>query len=202
MPNSRFALHGKRPSLIHSLCTFFPSNSHGKKCAFFRLLLTPLSRQPLLRHPLSSRFALHGLHAFEKFASSHFSSQRMLWVGSPLREHIIYRRRGQSNIFPQAIKSHCSQTLHFVGKEGISREREVNFQGKITSEGGFPSEGIFGLFSLYKGKMTQFSLWAELRGGKTYRKANLARMARRKPFFEALRKLFLRWSAEGNSGHF
>ena len=27
MPNSRFALHGKRPSLIHGLCAFFASNS-------------------------------------------------------------------------------------------------------------------------------------------------------------------------------
>ena len=27
MPNSRFALHGERPSLIHGLCAFFASNS-------------------------------------------------------------------------------------------------------------------------------------------------------------------------------
>ena len=45
--------------------------------------------------------------------------------------------------------------------------------------------------------------WAELKGGaKRTEKQNLARMARRKLFFETLRKLFLRRSAEGNSGHF
>ena len=38
MPNSR-ALHGERPSLIHSLCAILPL-IHGL-CAFFRPLLTP-----------------------------------------------------------------------------------------------------------------------------------------------------------------
>ena len=49
------------------------------------------------------------------------------------------------------------------------------------------------------------SCWAELKGGggaKRTEKQNLARMACRKPFFETLRKWFLRRSAEGNSGHF
>ena len=54
------------PSIIHGLCAIFASNSRHL-CAFFGLLLTP-SRQPLLRHPLSSRFALHGLRAFERRA--------------------------------------------------------------------------------------------------------------------------------------
>ena len=45
--------------------------------------------------------------------------------------------------------------------------------------------------------------WAELKGGaKRTEKQNLAKMARRKPFFETLRKRFLRRSAEGNSGNF
>ena len=47
VPNSRFALHGKRPSLIQGLCAFSASNSHGL-CGFFRLLLTPLSTAPSL----------------------------------------------------------------------------------------------------------------------------------------------------------
>ena len=63
VPNSRFALHGQRPSLIHGLCAFFASNSR-----FMRLcqaaLDTPLD-SPLVGHPLSSRFALHGLRAFD-----------------------------------------------------------------------------------------------------------------------------------------
>ena len=39
-------------------------------------------------------------------------------------------------------------------------------------------------------------------GGERTEKQNLARMARWKPLFETLRKLFLKWSAEGNSGSF
>ena len=44
MPNSRFALHGFSPSLIHGFCAFW-CLIHGL-CAFFRLLLTPLSTAP------------------------------------------------------------------------------------------------------------------------------------------------------------
>ena len=58
MPNSRFALHSKRPSLIHSLCTIFASNSRGL-CAFFSLLLTPLSSLDSL---FSATLSVHGLH--------------------------------------------------------------------------------------------------------------------------------------------
>ena len=55
MPNSRFALHGKRPSLIHGLCAFFASNSrfmHLSQAA----LDTPLDR------PFPATFSVHGLH--------------------------------------------------------------------------------------------------------------------------------------------
>ena len=45
MPNSRFALHGKRPSLIHGLCTFFASNSRFM-CLFQAALDTPLGPSP------------------------------------------------------------------------------------------------------------------------------------------------------------
>ena len=47
VPNSRFALHGKRPSLIHGLHAFFASNSRGL-CAFIRPLLTPVTTAPFL----------------------------------------------------------------------------------------------------------------------------------------------------------
>ena len=79
MPNSRFALHGKRPSLIHGLCAFFASNSR-----FFAPFSGPsrhLSRQPLLCQPLSSRFALHGLRALEVgFWQNEFSSDFYFWA--------------------------------------------------------------------------------------------------------------------------
>ena len=68
MPNSWFALHGKRPSLIHGLCAFFASNSRFMRL-FPAALDTPLD-SPILRHPLSSRFTLHGLRAFKK--KTHF----------------------------------------------------------------------------------------------------------------------------------
>ena len=65
MPNSRFALHGKRPSLIHGLCAFFASNS-----LFMRLF------QAVLDTPLDSPFpatlSVHGLH-FTVCAPSTFS---------------------------------------------------------------------------------------------------------------------------------
>ena len=126
MPNSRFALHGTRPSLIHGLCAFFASNLRFMRL-FQAALYTPLDsgdrespkrrfsqktadfrrfapfpgnssiwraqetaensrfsqeteenrRKPQIgprhlscvklgpNHPLSSRFALHGLHAFD-----------------------------------------------------------------------------------------------------------------------------------------
>ena len=63
MPNSRFALQGFSPSLIHGLCAIFASNSR-----FMHLLPGPsrhLSRQPFLCQPLNSRFALHGLRGFD-----------------------------------------------------------------------------------------------------------------------------------------
>ena len=55
MPNSRFALHGKRPSLIHGLCAFFASNSR-----FMRLFQAPLDTP--LDSPFSATLSVHGLH--------------------------------------------------------------------------------------------------------------------------------------------
>ena len=55
MPNSRFALHGKCPSLIHSLCTFSASNSR-----FMHLLQAALDTP--LDSPFSATLSVHGLH--------------------------------------------------------------------------------------------------------------------------------------------
>ena len=44
MPNSRFALHGLAPPKF-TVCALFLPLIHGL-CAFFRLLLTPLSTAP------------------------------------------------------------------------------------------------------------------------------------------------------------
>ena len=48
MPNSRFALHGKRPLPNSRFCAPFLPLIHGL-CAFFRLLLTPLSTSRFAR---------------------------------------------------------------------------------------------------------------------------------------------------------
>ena len=55
MPNSRFALHGLRPSLIHGLCAFFASNSR-----FMRLFQVALDTP--LDSPFSATLSVHGLH--------------------------------------------------------------------------------------------------------------------------------------------
>ena len=65
MPNFWFALHGSSPSLIHGLCAFFASNSR-----LMRLFQAALDTPGPLDSPsatltLSSRFALHGLRAFD-----------------------------------------------------------------------------------------------------------------------------------------
>ena len=57
--------------------------------------------------------------------------------------------RGKVNIFPQGVEVHFSQTLHFLGKQSIPRERESYLQGKfIPQRENFPSEGKFAQFSL------------------------------------------------------
>ena len=75
MPNSRFALHGNRPSLIHGLCAMLAFDSR-----FYSPVSGPLETcldSPLLCQPLSSRFALHGLRALDKSQEGtnvHFSN--------------------------------------------------------------------------------------------------------------------------------
>ena len=55
MPNSRFALHGKRPSLIHGLCAIFASNS---RC--MRLFQAALDT--CLDSPFIASLSVHVLH--------------------------------------------------------------------------------------------------------------------------------------------
>ena len=55
VPNSRFALHGRRPSLIHGLCAFFASNSR-----FMRLFQAALGT--CLDSPFFASLSVHGLH--------------------------------------------------------------------------------------------------------------------------------------------
>ena len=62
VPNSRFALHGRRPSLIHGLCAFFASNSR-----FMRLFQAALDTR--LDSPFFASLSVHGLH-FTVYASS------------------------------------------------------------------------------------------------------------------------------------
>ena len=64
MPNSRFALHGLAPSLIHGLCAFFASNSR-----FMRLFQAALDTP--LDSPFSATLSVHGLH-FMVCAPSNF----------------------------------------------------------------------------------------------------------------------------------
>ena len=64
MPNSRSALHGERPSLIHGLCAFFASNS--RFMSLFQAALDTCLDSPLFYQPLSSRFALHGLRTLDR----------------------------------------------------------------------------------------------------------------------------------------
>ena len=62
MPNSRLALHGLRPSLIHGLCAFVASNSRSMR-------LFPAALDTPLDSPFSSTLSVHGLH-FTVYAPS------------------------------------------------------------------------------------------------------------------------------------
>ena len=64
MPNSRFALHGLAPSLIHALCAIFASNSR-----FMRLFQAPLRLDTCLDSPFFASLSIHGLH-FTVYAPS------------------------------------------------------------------------------------------------------------------------------------
>ena len=63
VPNSRFALHGLALPKF-TVCAPSLPLIHGL-CAFFQAALDACLDSPLLCQPLSSRFALHGLRAFD-----------------------------------------------------------------------------------------------------------------------------------------
>ena len=82
-----------------------------------------------------------------------------------------------------------------------------------TPPGGLRTQklNLCALFSCLSGRVQKtYLLWFFVRtqnldrakggGAKRTEKQNLARMARRKPFFETIQKCFLRRSPEGNSG--
>ena len=75
MPNSRFALHGKRPSLIHGLCAFFASNSR-----FMRLFQAALDT--CLDSPFFASLSVHGLHFTVYAPSIEVSFGRWLRLGT------------------------------------------------------------------------------------------------------------------------
>ena len=68
MPNSRFALHGTRPSLIHGLFAFFASNSR-----FIRLFQAALDTPR--DSPFSAILSVHGLYFTVYALSINFCSE-------------------------------------------------------------------------------------------------------------------------------
>ena len=63
MPNSWFALHGLAPPQLTVCAVFCSSNS--RRMHLFQAPLDTCLDNPLLCQPLSSRFAFHGLRAFD-----------------------------------------------------------------------------------------------------------------------------------------
>ena len=108
--------------LLLTVCVPFLHLIHGL-CAFFRLLLTPPSRQPLLCHPLNSRFALHGFRAFDFRVTFLFSRFRAL----PLT--ILTSKRKQGSPKEKGMARHC-RALH--------RERKLNTNFFFSNFSGAP----------------------------------------------------------------
>ena len=85
MPNSRFALHGERPSLIHGLCACFASNSR-----FMRLFQAALDT--CLDSPFSATLSVHGLH-FTVCAPSNTPSHSIPPLDSLLKTSLLVAER-------------------------------------------------------------------------------------------------------------
>ena len=51
---------------------------------------------------------------------------------------VNFPSRGKVKMIPQVVKTPFSQTLHFLGKQSIPRERESYFKGKIENYQSFP----------------------------------------------------------------
>ena len=121
MPNSRFALHGKRPSLIHGLCAFFASNSR-----FMRLFQAALDTP--LDSPFSATLSVHGLFAFELLGISNFRPRLPGCLVRFLSLVVGKRALFQKNPFPIPILQglgcwnkkrgqNPKSTLYFSGKK-------------------------------------------------------------------------------------
>ena len=136
MPNSRFALRGKRPSLIHGLCAFFASNSR-----FMRLFQAALDTP--LDSPFSATLSVHGLHFTVCAPSSlgHFpgslspggpvASEKNMASGSALS-------RGQIWLFlvPMRAPFLCSGCMYVTGRTTRTgrRRRRRRRRSKIEEE--------------------------------------------------------------------
>ena len=154
MPNSRFALHGRRPSLIHGLCAIFASNSRLKRLV--RPLLTPVSTAPFCQ-PLSSRFALHSLHCSQihglcAFFASNSRFMRLFQAaldtprGSPLLRHplssgfALHGLCGLRTVFYEASPPVMAITPPALPKRPYRTARKALFGVicKISSKMAFP----------------------------------------------------------------
>ena len=81
---------------------------------------------------------------------------------------------GASQNLPSSCKVPVPETLHFLGKQSIPRERESDFQGKIIPQReNFPSEG---------GKFAQFSLGGKIWPQKMFRVVPLKKHSSQKTF--------------------
>ena len=123
MPNSRFALHGKRPSLIHGLCAFFASNSRFMR--LFQAALDTCLDSPFFCQPLSSRFALHGLRALDEPLISLGKKGKTL----KKRGHSLQRKKARK---PKKTK----ERKQGQGNIGIGKRIVATFGPKASSGNG------------------------------------------------------------------
>ena len=90
---------------------------------------------------LSESSGLQRHRSIERSSHNIFRGKKRLEANFPSRGKVIN--------FPQAIRTPFSQTLHFMGKLAILREKESYFQEKtIPQRENLPSEG----------KLTQFPI--------------------------------------------
>ena len=173
MPNSRFALHGKRPSLIHGLCAFSASNSR-LKCAFLRLLLTPLSTAP---SPPPSQFTVCSSRAFEVQQIARFrlptgSSHTQHYCGECIRygQHMHYNgSKTLRRMLTNACFAKDKELRNGTDSPKLPRERQRGLQIFVFLGGGQniilgdpPSTHNFFRYWAFRGKNLQHdmhSLW-------------------------------------------
>ena len=112
---------------MHLFCLQFTVYAPFSSCAWHP------SRQPLFRHPLSSRFALHGLRAVEKTIKSVLSPRpfsatgllKLLWrlgfSSSRTLFKVIRKRKMRTNFFRHKLFEHPQgwEVLNGVGVDGV-----------------------------------------------------------------------------------